>query len=183
MPQLGPQTRGTTASSPAAAAACREGVSQQAAGQSGRSSSRRPEGAAASRSRQNSDTIVTIVQPAYSGPTDARLPRVSAVARNPAAVRATAGTPSDRQEATRSEAIARSRSRTAFDSGHRIATALAALACSAIGRESRPETVGFKAVDVSCTVCLEESEWRRNTPHFGQHSQGGGSETAQAAEI
>jgi len=182
MPQLGPQTRGTTASSPAAASPCRVGVWQQASGQSGRSRSRRPEGAAARRSRQNSDTIVTMVQPAYSEPTDARLPRVSAVARKPAAVRATAGSPSDRQEATRSEAIARSRSRTAFDSGHRIATAVAGWECSAVGTEFLPKTVGFKAVDASCTGCLTESEWRRKMRLSGQHSQAVGGETALEAE-
>jgi len=99
-----------------------------------------------------------MVQPACSGPADARLTKVSAVARSPAAVRAAAGTPSDRHDETKSEAIARSRSRTDFDSGHLIFTGVAGLGCSAVGRDSRFKTVGFRAVDALCTEDLAESQ-------------------------
>ena len=149
MPQLGPQTRGIEATSAVAPPPRRVEISEQAAGQSGRSSRRRPDAAAARRSRQNSDTIVTIVQPTCSGLADARLTRASAVARSPVADREAAGMPSDRHDETRSDAIARSRSRTAFDAGHRIGPASAVGERFAIGIDSRAGTAGFRAVDAS----------------------------------
>ena len=116
IPQLGPQTCGTPSEPPTASRA-----RLAATGQSGSNRSRRPDGAAASRSLQNSDTIVTIVQPTCSGLAAARFTRLSACSRRPAAVRTPVGRPCDRQTATRSDDIARSRSRTALTSGQRIA--------------------------------------------------------------
>ena len=77
--QLGPQTRGI-ASSPSGPAG--------ATGQSGRRSSRRPEAPTASRSRQCSETIVTIVQPTCSGRAPARDTSDWACVLRPAAARA-----------------------------------------------------------------------------------------------
>ena len=160
MPQLGPQTRGTV-SAPWAAPSS----PQEATGQSGNRSSRRPDGAAARRSRQNSDTIVTIVQPTCSGPADARFTRVSAAARSPAAVRTAAGTPADRHGEARSEAIARSRSRTVFASGHRRAATGAGPDRSAVGMDLRSAAAVFAAADASYTECL--SEWEHNGMPLG----------------
>jgi hypothetical protein len=148
IPQLGPQTRGTVAAS-------LDGISAPAAaGQSGSRSNRLPAGAAARRSRQNSDTMVTMVQPTCSAPADARLTTVSAQDRKPAAVRAVGGTPSDRHTDTRSEAIARNLSRTCFESGHRIATAGDAPSRGAGARDSRSNADRFRANDDSYTNCL-----------------------------
>ena len=116
MPHAGPHVAGTADSPPATAAH----------GQSGRRSNRRPLPAAATRPRQNSETIVTIVQPTCSGRADDRCTNASAADRRPADVRTAGGMPSDRHEATRSEAIARRRSRRARDGGQALGGATGA---------------------------------------------------------
>ena len=108
IPQPAPQVRGTPVATRAAG---------PESGQSGRSNSRRPDAPTASRLRQNSDTTVTIVQPTASPPAPALRTRVRACSRKPAADRTSPGMPSARHEATRSAAIARSRSRTCRGAG------------------------------------------------------------------
>jgi hypothetical protein len=136
MPQSGPQTRGTPAA-PATSAA--------AAGQSGRSRSRRPRDTCASRSRQNSETIVTIVQPTCSGRSPARSTSCSASSRKPLAERTSVGTPTDFHGAARSAASARRRARAAGEAGQACSGPL----CST----SRREAAATAAVE-SCTVGL-----------------------------
>ena len=169
IPQPGPQTRGTASAS--SAAPC----GGSAAGQCGSRRSRRPDGARARRSLQNSDTIVTMVHPTCSGAALARLTSASAKDRRPFAVFAVGGMPSQRHTDTKSEAIARSRPRTNSDSGHRMLSGLA-VAESIRATTSPPEATRFRAADDFCTASLAlrmEREGGGGQRGRGRGSRGG----------
>lgn len=107
MPQPGPHVAGRPSAE----------LSTSQRGQSGKSSSRRPEAPTANLALQYSETSVTMVQPAKSADSPIRATIVSAHRRRPAGERASVGTPSARHDATVSAAIARRRSRKGLAAG------------------------------------------------------------------